>query len=152
MTELENTIVLVENSIRKIGVDPAACKGEKIGQYTLKQGSASVWVDVLFIPRENSTYFQVMSPIMSLVNVSNKLSLYEELLTINDTFYNVAFTIYNNFVWIKTIREVKGLDEDEILAQLRRVGTYADTYDDMLKQKYDITYNASSGIGSRPPQ
>lgn len=152
MTDHENTIVLVENAIRKTGVDPALCKGEKLGQYTMKQGSASVWIDVLFIPRENNSYFQVMSPVMSIANVSNKAGLYEELLTVNDLLYNVAFTIYNNFVWLKTIREAKGLDEDEIIAQLRRIGTYADQYDDILRQKYDATYQATSGVVGRPPQ
>lgn len=152
MSELENTYLLVENAIRKIGVDPALCKGEKPGQYTMKQGSASVWIDVLFIPRENSSYFQVMSPVMSIANVSNKAGLYEELLAINDLLYNVAFTTYNNFVWLKTIRETKGLDEDEIIAQLRRIGTYADQYDDILRQKYDATYVASGGVAGRPPQ
>ncbi len=152
MTEQENTIVLVENAIRKIGVDPAVCKGEKVGQYSLVQGSANVWIDVLFVARENSCYFQVMSPIMILHNVTNKVGLFEELLTINDTLYNVAFTLFNNFVWLKTIREVKGLDEDEILAQIRRIGTYGDQYDDYLKQKYEITNPASAGVVGRPPQ
>ena len=98
MTEQENTIVLVENAIRKIGVDPAICKGEKVGQYSLVQGSANVWIDVLFVARENSCYFQVMSPIMILHNVTNKVGLFEELLTINDTLYNVAFTLFNQTI------------------------------------------------------
>lgn len=151
MTELEIGISKVEGAIKKMNVDPALCKGDKVGQYNMVQGSISIWIDVWHIEKENRAYFQVMSPIMSLANVNNKLGLYEELLTTNDTLYNVAFTIYNNFVWLKSIREVHGLDEDEVVAQIRRIGTYGDQYDDVFKQKYDSTYQAP-GVAGRPPQ
>lgn len=151
MTELENGIALVESAIAKTGVDPVACRGQKAGQYSMVQGSAQIWIDVFYSERENSCYFQVMSPIMPLSGVINSAALYEELLTINDTLYNVAFTLYNNFVWLKTIREVKGLDADEIIAQIKRIGTYGDQYDDMLKQKYTANYQSPGAIGS-PPQ
>lgn len=151
MTELEIGISKVEGAIKKMNVDPALCRGEKAGQYNMVQGSISIWIDVWHIEKENRAYFQVMAPIMSLANVSNKLGLYEELLTVNDTLYNVAFTIYNNNVWLKSIREVHGLDEDEVVAQIRRIGTYGDQYDDVFKQKYDNTYQ-SPGVAGRPPQ
>lgn len=151
MAELENAYLLVENAIRKMGVDPALCKSDKPGQYNMVQGSAKIWIDVWHVERENRAYFQVMSPIMVLTNVTNKLGLYEELLKVNDTLYNVAFTIYDNFVWLKSTREVQGLDEDEVIAQIRRIGTYGDQYDDIFKQKYDSTYQ-SPGVAGRPPQ
>ncbi|HNF48624.1 MAG TPA: YbjN domain-containing protein [Chitinophagales bacterium] len=137
MSDLQKTIQMVENSIRKLGIDPSTCKGEKEGQYSLNRGSAAVWIDVWHIEKEGRAYFQVMSPIMDVVNVSNKPALYEELLQINDQLFNVAFTLYNNWVWLKTLREVDSLDENEIYAQITRVGNYADRYDDELKQKYN---------------
>ena len=151
MTELEIGISKVEGAIKKMNVDPSLCKGEKAGQYNMVQGSISIWSNVRHNEKENRAYFQVMAPIMSLANVNNKLGLYEELLTVNDTLYNVAFTIYNNNVWLKSIREVHGLDEDEVVAQIRRIGTYGDQYDDVFKQKYDTTYQ-SPGVAGRPPQ
>lgn len=151
MTEVEIGISKVEGAIKKLNVDPALCKGEKPGQFNMKQGSVSIWIDVWNIERENRAYFQVMAPIMSLANVTNQLGLYEELLKINDQLYNVAFTIYDNFVWLKSTREVHGLDEDEVAAQIKRIGTYGDQYDDILKQKYDPQYQAP-GVTGRPPQ
>lgn len=151
MTELESLIIKVENAIRSMGVDPVLCRGEKVGQYTMVQGSATLWIDAFFSQQSNREYFQVMSPILSLANVANKTALYEELLTINDTLYNIAFTLFNNFVYLKNIREAVGLDESEIVSQIKRIGTYGDQYDDILRQKYDSTYQSGSAAGS-PPQ
>lgn len=136
MTEIQKTIEMVENSIRKLGIDPVSCRGEKEGQYSLTRGSVQIWIDVWHIEKENRAYFQVMSPIIETVNVANKPALYEELLQFNDTLFNVAFTLYNNWVWLKTLREVDSLDENEVYAQITRVGNYADRYDDELKQKH----------------
>ena len=91
---------------------------------------------------------------MNLANVTDKLGLFEELLKLNDSFYNVAFTMYDNSIWLKSIREVHGLDEDEVVAQIRRIGNYGDQHDDVLKQKYDTTYVAPSidRTAGSPPQ
>ena len=67
---------------------------------------------------------------------SNREQFYEELLTINDKLYGVAFTIYNNWTWLKHIREVDGLDESEVTATIHRIGNYADDYDEKLISKY----------------
>ena len=152
MTDLENGIALVESAIKQMNIDPVACRGKIPGQYTMVQGSIQIWIDIFFSEKENACYFQVMSPILSLNGVTNSAALYEELLKINDGFYNVAFTIYDNTVWLKNIREVKGLDESEIIAQIRRVGTYGDQYDDILKQKYMANYKTPGVVGSPPPQ
>ncbi|HQV79049.1 MAG TPA: YbjN domain-containing protein [Chitinophagales bacterium] len=154
MTELEIGISKVEGAIKKMNIDPNLCKGDKVGQYNMVHGSVNVWIDVWHIERENRAYFQVMSPIMNLANVTDKLGLFEELLKLNDSFYNVAFTMYDNSIWLKSIREVHGLDEDEVVAQIRRIGNYGDQHDDVLKQKYDTTYVAPSidRTAGSPPQ
>ncbi|MEZ5026578.1 MAG: YbjN domain-containing protein [Chitinophagales bacterium] len=152
MTELETGINIVENAIKKMNIDPVACRGDKTGQYNMVQGSISIWIDVWHNEREQCAYFQVMSPILDILKVENKSALYEELLTINDGLYNVSFTIYNNFVWLKTTREVQGLDESEVMAQIRRVGNYGDRYDDVLKQKYNPTSPTSTNVAGSQPQ
>lgn len=73
MTELEIGISKVEGAIKKMNIDPNLCKGDKVGQYNMVHGSVNVWIDVWHIERENRAYFQVMSPIMNLANVTDKL-------------------------------------------------------------------------------
>ncbi len=142
---LEKYYQMVDNVIKNLGVDPSACRGEQPGQWNLKRGSASVWVDIWNIETETGPrgYFQVMSPVLELP--ANNLSDFcKELLEINHTLYGVAFTINKNWCYIKIIREVDGLDESEVSAMMNRVGFYADDYDDKLKAKYGLT------SGSRP--
>ncbi|MBX7094501.1 MAG: YbjN domain-containing protein [Flavobacteriales bacterium] len=138
---IENYYNIVENCIRNLGVDPALCRGENPGQWSLVKGSAKVWIDVWYIEREQREYIQVMCPVME-VNTSNPQDLYKELLEINDKLFGCAFTIYNNWVWLKVIRECAGIDEAETSAMILRIGNYSDQYDDYLIGKYST---ASAG-------
>jgi hypothetical protein len=128
---------MVENCISALGVDPASCRGEQEGQWNLRRGSASVWVDVWNIEMEGGPrgYFQCMAPVVE-IPADNQAAFFKELLEINHTLYGVAFTIQSNWAYIKMIREVEGLEEAEISAMLSRVGFYADDYDDKLQAKY----------------
>ena len=69
-------------------------------------------------------------------DMKRKNLLFEELLIINDKLFGVAFTIYQGWVYLKVIREVDGMDQNEAMAMLHRIGNYADQYDDELIAKY----------------
>ncbi len=129
----------VEASIAALGVDPADCRGENPGQWNLRKGETTVWVDLWYIEREERPYFQVMAPIFQIpTDVDTKNRLFEELLSINDTLYGVAFTTYKEWIYIKVIREADGMDEGEAQAMLLRVGNYADQNRQELSAKYGI--------------
>ncbi|MFN7707737.1 MAG: YbjN domain-containing protein [Sphingobacteriia bacterium] len=130
---------MVEACIQDLGVQPANCRGEKTGQYNLNKGSASVWID--FFERDGRGYYQVVSPVVAVPDEGAD-TLFRELLQINDTLYGVAFTLYNDWVWLKVIREVDGMDKPEAMAMLLRVGNYADHYDDYLRQRYAFSTDA----------
>lgn len=136
---------MVEECISRLGVDPAICRHETTaGKWSLVKGSAKVWIDVWHIENEGRAYFQVMSPVMQ-IPVDNRGALFQELLQINDKLFGVAFTIFNDWVWLKVIREVKGMDGDEAFAMLTRIGNYADQYDDLLINKYSPTAGGAPG-------
>jgi len=126
---------VVEECIQKLGIDPKTTKGQKEGQWNLTKGSVKVYIDIIYIEKEKRSYFQVMAPVMQMPR-SNRDNLTLELLTINHQLYGAAFTVYNEHVCIKSIRECDGLDSSEAFATITRVGNYADYYDDILKQKY----------------
>jgi hypothetical protein len=111
------------------------------------KGSATVWIDCWYIEREQRAYYQAMSPIMQ-IPASNTAELFKELLEINDKLFAVAFTIFDNWVWLKVIREATGLDADEAFGLMTRIGNYADDYDDMLKAKYHGAPNGPAGPGA----
>ena len=145
MKPIENYYQLVDSIITKLGVDPSICRGEQPGQWNLKKGSASVWVDVWKLQDQEYGYIQIMAPITE-IPVNNRDIFMTEVLEINHNLYGVGFTKYKEWLYIKAIRELEGLDEDEALAMFNRVGNYADEYDDYFKNKY------FGGDGQRPPQ
>lgn len=135
MTDIKQYYSMVESVIRDLGVDPALCKGEKDGQWTLSKGSASVWIDVWAADNGFSGYLQIMAPVVQIPE-KNRDVFYREILDINHTLYGVGMTAFGDWIYIKTVRELDGLDITEAAAMFNRVGGYADDYDDMLRDKY----------------
>ncbi len=135
MSDITQYYAMVENVIRGLGVDPSLCKGEKEGQWSLTKGSASVWIDVWKADNGFSGYLQIMAPVVQ-VPTSNKEAFFREILDINHTLYGVGMTAFGDWIYMKTVRELDGLDQAEATAMFNRVGGYADDYDDMLREKY----------------
>ncbi|MGB0930384.1 MAG: YbjN domain-containing protein [Chitinophagales bacterium] len=135
MSDGTQYFAIVEDCIKKLGIDPATTKGQKDGQWNLTKGSVKVYIDIMYIEREKRHYFQVLTPVMQLPS-SNTDNLTLELLQINHQLYGAAFTVYNRHVCVKAIRECDGLDVNEAFAAITRVGNYGDHYDDILKKKY----------------
>jgi hypothetical protein len=128
---------MVEKCITTLGVDPSLCRTDKPGQWDLRKGSASVWIDVWEQEYDGnpSGYFQVMAPVVEVPGNSRE-AFFKEILEINHKLYGVGMTLFENWVYIKTLRELEGLNESEAMAMINRIGNYADDYDDMLRTKY----------------
>jgi len=137
---IEHYYNLVEEVLSEYKMDPKAARGQQPGLWSLKFGSADIWVDVFqskdaqgnLIP---SGYFQVLAPVCE-VPVNNQHLFTKELLEINHSLYGVGFTIFKENAYIKAIRELQGLDKSEIKATFDRVSIYANDWDDKLKAKY----------------
>ena len=133
---------LIEQVLTEYKIEVAAARGQAPGQWNLKLGSASVWVDV-FQSKDaqgnltNYGYMQVLAPVCD-VPVDNQHLFTKELLEANHGLYAVAFTIFKDKAYIKSIRELQGLDKSEVMSTFDRVGIYADEWDDKLKAKYGI--------------
>src|SRR6185436_9917120 len=96
----------------------------------------------------NYGYIQMLAPVCD-VPVNNQHLFTKELLEINHTLYGVGFTIYADKAYIKSIRELEGLEKSEVRATFDRVGIYADDWDDKLKAKYFNIGGGPPGGGSR---
>jgi hypothetical protein len=133
---------LVEEALTDFKIDPAAARGQGPGQWNLRLGSANVWVDIIQSKDAdgnpiNYGFMQVMAPICD-VPVNNQHIFTKELLEANHTLFGVGFTIYKEKAYIKSFRELQGLDKTEVKSALNNVGLYADEWDDKLKTKYAI--------------
>ena len=125
---------MFEQVLVEYKVDPTTARGQAPGQWNLKLGSASVWVDVFQSKDAQGNlaqygYLQVLAPVCD-VPVNNQHLFTKELLEINHSLYGVGFTIFKDKAYIKSIRELQGLDISEIRSTLDRVGIYANDWDD----------------------
>ncbi len=135
--DLNGYYEIVENAISELGVDAREARGEAEGQWNLKRGNASIWIDLWYIEEEEGAYFQVMSPIMTLPEEDDKKhQMYEELLKHNYSIFGVAFTLHEDGIYLKGIREVEGLDMSEVIFMIGRCGNYADSYNEQLVKSY----------------
>lgn len=140
---------MFEQVLTEYKVDPATARGQAPGQWNLKLGSASVWVDIFQSKDAQGNlaqygYLQMLAPVCD-VPVNNQHLFTKDLLEINHSLYGVGFTIFKDKAYIKSIRELQGLDISEIKSTLDRVGIYANDWDDKLKAKYGILPEGSRG-------
>ncbi len=137
---LEPYYTIIEQVITEIGISPVECrvkdKDGKVlpGQWDLKKGSASVYVDV-YTTHDGGSYVCVASPVMKIATPKLQ-ALYEKLLLLNHQMYAVSFSINQGWVWLRGLRECEGMDPKECRAMFDRVGWYGDHYDDELKSEF----------------
>ncbi|MCX7862661.1 MAG: YbjN domain-containing protein [Bacteroidales bacterium] len=126
---------MFENVVRNLGVDPVSCRGKQEGQWDLQKGSAPVWVDIYTVENGQYGYIQIISPLFEVPD-AHQTNAFSEALEINHTLVGCSITKFNNWLYIKSIRELDNLSESEINNMINRVGIYADRYDDHFKSKY----------------
>ena len=143
--DFENAKNLVEETIRKIGLDPATCKassgGEGQAAWTLKRGSASVLVTVTRRADEGITYLRVAAPVVSLpADPARQPALFRKLLELNAAgLANAAFGLIGDRVVVVSERPTAGLDAVEVDQTVRHLAAVADTFDDRLEKDFGAT-------------
>jgi hypothetical protein len=144
-TDFEKAKKLVEETIRKIGLDPSTCKasagGEGQAAWTLKRGSASVLVIVTMRADEGMVYLRVASPVVHLpADASVHPALFRKLLELNAAgLANAAFAIIGDKVVVVSERPAAGLDAIEVEQTVRHLAAVADTFDDRLEKDFGAT-------------
>jgi len=130
-------IDLIEQALEHLQLDPAEARGDNPGQWNLKRGTATVWIDIYEIEEQKGEYFQVLSPVMTLPEEKDKqFELFEFLLYQNSKLFGIAFSVMDGAVYLKFIREVEGLDLSEIVTTIGRAGNYCDFFNDKLVKKF----------------
>ena len=133
--ELQKYYDMVEASLQDLGLVPEETRGDKPGQWNLLKGSANIMIDI-FTMENGWSYFQCIAPIVKIPD-DRKIEFYEEILEKNHQLFGVAMTKFKNHIYIKNIRELENINKSEILAQIKRIGNYADEFDDYYKNKYE---------------
>jgi hypothetical protein len=135
MEDLNKYYIIVEEGIRQAGVDPELCRSNSEGQWNLKRGNTELWVDLWYVEEENHTYFQVMTPLVSLPD-ENKEVFYRELLDLNYQMISACFVTYKDGVYIKITKEAETLSPEELVLCLSRVGYYGEVFEEGFIRKF----------------
>lgn len=139
MEKLKPYFNIVEKALKTLKVNPKEARGTNAGQWNLKRGTATVWLDVYELDQDRGAYFQAMAPVVTVPNEKKVYSqMCEDLLHINYQIFGIAFAIHENAVYLKFIREVEGLDESEVLHTIGRCGNYADFYNEKFVKRYKV--------------
>lgn len=139
-TDFENAKKLVEDTITKLGLDPAGTRGpssDSQAAWTLKRGSASVLVTVT-IHEKDETFLRVASPVVTLpADKTQHAALFRRLLEINaGGLANAAFGLVGDRVVAVSERPAEGLGAAEVEQTVRHLAAVADTFDDRLEKEF----------------
>jgi len=127
---------LVDEALKKIGVDPDTVRGKDapdVASWTLKRGSAQILVAVARRDPDRAVFLRVVSPVMTFPDASKREALFVRLLELNaNGLGNCAFGIVGERIVALSERPAEGLDVGEVEQIVRQVSAVADTYDDRL--------------------
>jgi hypothetical protein len=137
MVDLERAKKLVEATLSRLGLDPAATrvKGDADQlSWTAKRGSAHVLLTVLL--RDGVAHLRVIAPVLH-PDPAKRDALFTRLLELNaGGLAHCAFGLVGDRVVAVHERPVTGLDEGEVEHIIRQVSAVADTYDDRLVAEF----------------
>lgn len=137
MADLDRARQLVEATLTRLGLDPAASRVKDEAAHvawTAKRGSASVLLGVLM--REGVPHLRVVAPVLY-PDPAKKEALYTRLLELNaGGLAHCAFGLSGDRVVAVHERPAAGLDEGEVEHIIRQVSAVADTFDDRLVSEF----------------
>lgn len=132
---------MVEQSLRALGLDPAAAKtgGEGGGaSYALRRGSARVFVAVHPGNEQRPGSLRVAAPVVKLPPGDRRAALLQHVLELNAReLVGAAFGLIGEEVVVVSERALRDLDASEVDATIRGVGRLADTWGDALATRFD---------------
>lgn len=136
MQDLTPYYQMVERCFTALGIAPETARLEQPGEWTVTKGDATIHVFLKYVEQNKDYYFWAVAPVCEITGEEQRKFFYEELLETNHTLYSAAFTKYDKWIYVKTIRELRGMDVDEMYNLITRVGNYADMYNDIFWAKY----------------
>jgi len=122
---LQDLSNLIESSLKGLQVDPAACRGEKNGQWSVKIKDSTVWLDGFnFQTAPDKWYFQVMSPVFT-VPLQQNTEIMTDLLEFAYSMYGCNVCKKGDWYYVLSLREADGLDQGEVDRAIDRVAHYS---------------------------
>lgn len=141
---------LIENSFRKLDIDPTETRCEGEGAWLLTRGHVGVYIDLWqserptqwqnFAPEAAGPVFQVVCPVCTLPDAEKMLVFEEELLQLNFHMFYGSFTVNRQEKMAVLIhrRLAEGLREDDVLNAILSMSLYAEQLSVYFEEKYGV--------------
>ena len=138
---LRATIKMVELVISELGLNPADTELDWPGTvrgWGLKKGSAEVYITLSRDEQTSENFIRVHAILLVLPQNQDACNrLYRRILEENATgILGAAFGVSGDKVLLVSERSTTDLDISEVRDMIRRVGHYADYYDDLLVSEF----------------
>lgn len=134
---LSSTIQLIEQALRALGHDPAACRlaprGDDEALWQFAHGSAGTRIQ---LSKSESASLRISSVVMTLDDQVDRLALYTHLLELNRTLRGLTLALDEDRIELAAERPSRDLDRSEIDDLLTRVSRRADDLDDQLVARF----------------
>lgn len=145
-TDLERAITLVEDAIRRLGLDPveANIPGDHATRaYALRRGSARIVV-AIHANQSGGGTLRVLAPCVR-IGEGDPVALFRHVLEMNAReLVGAAFGVFGDEVVVVTERSVEDLDASEVDGAIRTVGRVADRHDDSLAARFGVVRSSDA--------
>jgi hypothetical protein len=134
---------IVEAAITELGVDAESARLEDEGRWQLLKGDITVIVEVWDIVSEESvtSYVMVFCPMFQ-ISPNAGLQFYRRALELSHVSIGVSYSIFENHLLLRSNREAAGLDANEMLFTILRVGNTAEEHLPELQSIHDNSVSA----------
>lgn len=136
---LTSTIQLIEQALRALEHDPAACRlpstSDEAASWQFLRGSALTRIQ-LEKDGEGAPFLRVASVVMTLDERVDRLALFTHLLTQNRSLCGLTLGLDEDRVELGAERPCRDLDRSEVDDLLTRVSRRADELDDELVARF----------------
>jgi site-specific recombinase len=138
---LTSTIQLIEQALRGLGHDPAACRLEALedeeAAWQFRHGSALTRIQLAKDQgRGQGAFLRVASILLTLDAAVDRLALYTHLLALNRKLHGLTLAVDDDRVELAAERPSRDLDRSEVDDLLTRVSRRADELDDQLIARF----------------
>lgn len=129
---------IVENAITELGVDAESARLEDEGRWQLLKGDITVIIELWDIASEEgaTSYVMVFCPMFQ-ISPNAGLDFYRRALELSHVSIGVSYSIFENHLLLRSNREASGLDVNEMLLSILRVGNTAEEHLPELQALHD---------------
>jgi hypothetical protein len=131
-------LLLVEEALYRLGVQPKTARQEQPGHWVLKRGSAEVVAAVRPGPDNKGLFLTLASPMLELKGDLNQPTLFSHLLQLNRQLVGASFSLTENTILLTACYDLLVATPDQLARSLDAITFFADKLDDELKQQFPL--------------